>query len=92
MYTALSTTYPVAQKNYQCVACEAWLDSGYTLDDCETEEQKEIVKKAESDGWKILKGEKHIKQSGVDFGVFYTTRAKIDMDKIVLALDLYPEF
>ncbi len=92
MYTALSTTYPVARKNHHCIACEAWLDSGYTLDDCETDEQREIVIKAQKDGWKILKGEKHMKQTGVDFGVFYTARAKLDMDKVVYALDLYPEF
>ena len=92
MYTTLSHTYPVARKNYRCFACESWLDNGYTLDDCETDEQREIVIQAKKDGWKILKGEKHIKQTGVDSGVFYTSRYKIGMDKVVRALDLYPEY
>lgn len=87
----LTNELPIARKDHACTACAAWNLSGYTLDDCETPQQREIVKVAKADGWKIHKGQKHQKCTGVDGGEFFTVRARLDMDEVCRALGLYDD-
>lgn len=79
----------IAAKRYLCDACEWWRASGLTLDDCETDEQREAVRKAEAAEWSIHPGEQYIYARGVESGEFYSYRGRPDMDEVCRDLDLW---
>jgi hypothetical protein len=87
----LSTHERTARKNYRCTACESWLHSGYSLVDCQSEEQRQAVESAKADGWMILKGQRYLSQVQIDGGSIYTVRARLDVNALCNDLELYPE-
>lgn len=89
MDRTLSDKCVIAKKHYPCDACERWRLLGYTVADCETEEQKLAVKFAEIDGWRILPGQRYRRVTGIHEGELCTYRARIDMDAVCLDLDLW---
>lgn len=80
-----------AKKHYRCDASEQWRRSGYTVDDCETSEQRLIVEAAEADKWSILPGQKYRKLTGIHDGDFCTYRARPGMDELCAAMDMWGE-
>jgi hypothetical protein len=81
-----------AKKHYNCDASYFWNRAGFTLNDCETSEQKLIVEAAESDKFKILPGQAYRKVTGIYEGDFCTFRARPGMDSVCHDLDLYDVF
>lgn len=82
----------MAKKQYRCDACDQWLMAGYTVADCETDEQRERVKAAEADKWQILPGQQYRKQTGIYDGEFYTYRGRIDMDSVTCDLEMWDDY
>ena len=80
-----------AKKHYRCDASEQWNRAGYTLDECETGEQRMIVEAAEADKWRILPGQAYRKVIGIHDGAFCTYRARPGMDAVCNDLDLFDE-
>jgi uncharacterized heparinase superfamily protein len=80
-----------AKKRYRCDASEQWLISGYSADDCKTEEQRAAVMDAEADGWQILVGQKYLRRIQVYQGDFRTFRTRPDMDAVCNELELWDE-
>lgn len=80
----------IAKKTYNCDACYWWLRSGFTLDDCENEEQINAFIDARYDKWKILPGQRYRKIVGIYEGEIVTFKARIDMDDMCKQLDVYP--
>ena len=88
----LSTSYPVARKNYGCGACDwitEWLYDFFAL---LTFTEKKMVIRARQNGWRIMKGEKHIKATivGCDNDL-YTWRAIIEIDRLCIKYDVYED-
>ena len=78
-----------AKKGYPCGACAVWDDMGMSLEDCQTDDQREIVKAAQADGWRILPGQLYRKLIYVEDGVVRTYRARPGMDSVCHDLDLF---
>ena len=78
-----------AKKGYPCDACAVWDNMGMALEDCQTDEQREIVKDAQADGWRILPGHLYLKTVYVEDGVVRTYRARPGMDSVCCDLDLF---
>ena len=78
-----------AKKHYRCDACEEWIRSGYSLDDCETSDQRLIVEAAEADKWRILPGQHYRKVTGIHEGDFCTYRARPGMDALCFELGFW---
>jgi hypothetical protein len=91
MDTVLTDKIVRAKKNYPCDASSAWLRSNYCVDDCETITQRLSVEAAEADKWKIFKGQQYRKVTGIHDGEFCTYKARIDMDAVCNALDMFDE-
>ncbi len=85
------TTCPVAEKDYHCEASD-WIDNtiGWEEEDFE-EEDRPIIRKALSEGLKILKGTEYLMVSGKWEGEFTIYRARKDLDGICQKYDLYPD-
>jgi hypothetical protein len=77
-----------ARKHYPCDASYWWGRSGYTLNDCETSEQRLIVEAAQADKWRILPGQMYRKLTGIQDGDFMTYRARPGMQTVIEQLDL----
>lgn len=81
---------PVARKDYHCNAC----DFLFEIDPCELglafSEKREVVK-ARQKGYKILKGEKYIRQFNKDGGNTWTFRAIPAIHDICVSHNLYAE-
>lgn len=92
MERILSDAIVTARKRYRCDASEQWLRSGYTVDDCETDEQRLMVNAAEADKWCILPGQAYRKMVGIYEGEIYTYRARPGMDAVCNDLDLFEEW
>ena len=80
-----------AKKHYRCDASEQWLRSGYTLNDCETADQRLMVEAAEADRWRILPGQAYRKVTGIHDGELSTYRARPGMDEVCDDLDMWDE-
>jgi len=86
----ISVNYPVARKNYGCGACD-WITE--QLDDLVpylsfTEKRAVVI--ARMNGWRIMKGEKHIRATIVGCeGELYTWRGIIDIDKLCKNHNVY---
>ena len=81
---------PIARKNYHCDACNFLFE----FDPCElglTFAEKREVVKARQKRYKILKGERYIRQFNKDGGDAWTFRAIPAIDKICQKYDLYIE-
>lgn len=81
----------MAKKHYRCDASERWNSAGYTLNECETPEQRLMVEAAEADKWKILPGQVYRKMTGIHDGKIATYRARPGMDAVCADLDLWDE-
>lgn len=88
----ISSSYPVARKIYGCGACD-WITEGldYFVDEL-TFAEKRIVVKARQNGWRIMKGEKHLRSTfiGCDEEI-YTWRAIIDIHKLCMKYEIYQD-
>lgn len=82
----------IARKPYRCDASEQWLRAGYTVEDCETSEQRLTVEAAEADRWRILPGQAYRKATGIYENAFCTYRARPGMDAVCRALGLFDDF
>ena len=89
METVFMDKVVTAKKHYRCDACEEWRRSGYSLDDCETSDQRLIVEAAEADKWRILPGQPYRKVTGIHEGDFCTYRARPGMDTLCFELGLW---
>ena len=91
MSIILSEEYHIARKDHNCNACEYILNDdisrrgGYTI-----KEMREIIK-AKRKGYKILKGEKYLKQVGIMDGDFYVYKAIPEIHDICIEHDLFRE-
>lgn len=88
MDSIISDETLTARKHYYCDACYWWQRSGYTLDDCETADQKLLVEAAIADKFKIKPGQAYRKVHGKDQGEFVTYRARPGMDTVIRELNL----
>lgn len=91
MERVLTDKIVTAKKHYRCDACEQWNRAGYTVSDCETNEQRMIVGAAEADKWRIFPGQAYRKVIGIHEGNFCTYRARPGMDSVCIDLDLFDE-
>ncbi len=91
MGRVISTTTQKANKDYNCDACYWWNKAGFGLDECESIEQMVVFETAEKEGFKILRGQKYIKQIGINDGELCVYRARIDMNDICHQLDVFPD-
>jgi hypothetical protein len=80
-----------AKKHYRCDACEQWLRAGYTVDECETSDQRLAVEAAEVDMWCILPGQAYRKVIGIHEGEISVYRARPGMDAVCRDLDMWDE-
>lgn len=92
MERVLSDKIVTARKHYLCNASEQWWRSGYSIDDCDTSDQKQIVEAAKADKWKILPGQKYRKVTGIHEGELCTYRARCGMDSVCLELGLFDDY
>lgn len=91
MNRIISDKITVARKRYRCDASERWLESGYTLDDCESGDQRLMVEAAMADRWHILPGQAYRKVVGVQDNELCVYRARPGMDKVCFDLDMWGE-
>lgn len=90
METILSTTHPVAKKHHQCDACTWLLNGGYP-DGMTISEWRSIVK-AKRNKWKIVPGQKYIRQSQMQDGEFVCFKAIPEIDEICRKYDVYEDY
>ena len=84
-----TNTEPTARKEYRCQASE-WVNNMMGRDDF-TPDELIIFDKAKAEKFKILKGTKYRKVSGIWEGESSVFRARPDMDDICLKYDLYDD-
>jgi hypothetical protein len=86
--TVLSESEPIARKQHNCSACEFILDCGvhgfgYTF------AELRLIAKAKRNNYKIVKGQKYLKQNNVCDGEIYTFKAIPEMHELCLKYDHY---
>ena len=89
----LRSMKPLAMKDYDCDA-SVWLRNDGVIHGRGTGltfAELRAVATARSHGWKILKGEKYIKQINIQDGDLMTYRAIPAMDAICQRLDMYAD-
>ena len=91
MERVLTSKLVTARKHYPCDASHWWNRSGFTLDDCETSDQRLIVEAAQADHFRILPSQAYLKVTGIQDGELTTFRARPGMHAICHDLDLYGE-
>ena len=86
-----ATTYPKARKNYECMASD-WIQNclSEVIEDCDFSEKRELVK-ARRNKWKIVKGERYLRQTMIFEGEMTTFRAIPAMHDICVKCDIYQE-
>lgn len=89
MWDFSTTTIQRASKDYHCDASD-WLQNDCIEDF--TEEEQAIYHKAESEGFKILKGTLYTKTTGKYEGEFGVFRARIDLNNICLGSGVYDNY
>ncbi len=90
MWDWCSTTYPVARKEYECGA-SVWLnESGYVEEDFDPSDWT-VIERARTEGFKIIPGERYMCTRGIWEGEWSTFRARLDIDEICIAYELYDE-
>ena len=88
MIRVLSESTPIAAKDHECVACEFILANGIDGNGF-TRPELRALSKAKSNKWKIVKGQKYIKQNNVGDDGFYTFKAIPELHEICLKYDMY---
>lgn len=86
----VTTTYPVARKEYRCEASDWILNCGLGEDDF-SPEHWDLIEKARLEKWKIIPGTQYVKAEGKWEGDFTVYRARKDLHQICLDYDLYQE-
>lgn len=89
MTTTLEYTRRIARKAYPCAACETWLETGGEHMHQLNARHQLMVQAAKNDGWHIQPGQRYIRARVIQDGEFHTVRARIDMDEVCRALDIY---
>lgn len=92
MIRLIKESYPIARKNYDCMAYE-WLNDTYCFDEFSImtfSERKSIVKARNNKG-KILKGSKYLYQFLVDGDDSWSFRAIPELHQICLKYEIYPK-
>ncbi len=85
----LSETNPVARKEHDCLACD-WLNkSGYANEADLTPSEWQAYQLAESDCFKIKKGDIYVRQNNKFDGEVYTFKAIPAIHDICIKYDLY---
>lgn len=79
-----------ANKEHHCLASYWWCNSNFGEGDVSPCDWK-IIKSAEADRFKILKGENYLYQTFVYHGTIHTFKARLDMHNICCKYDLYPD-
>ncbi len=86
------STKPKASKDYQCIAClhlrDAWNDADINQ---LPKDELDAYNLAKEHGFKILKGETYVCQSGFYDGNSYTFRGIPAINDICHKYDLYPQ-
>ena len=80
-----------ARKHYPCDASYWWDRAGYSLDDCETGDQRLFVEAAHADKWRILPDQMYRMIKGVVDGKMMTYRARPGMQIVIDELKLCPD-
>ena len=88
MITVISESKPVARKEHDCYACEWLLANGVNGMGYSFFELRQIAK-AKRNKWKIVKGQKYVKQNNVFDGMVYTYKAIPEIHEICLKHNLY---
>ena len=93
MSRVISKSEPVAQKNYGCDACVWIVEYPEIIDDCEMSfTDKRIVVKARQNGWRVMKGEKHLQFTIVSCdGDLISVRCIKAINDLCKKYDIYPE-
>ena len=86
--TILSESEPVARKDHNCMASDFILNQGVSGFGYSFSELR-IIAKAKKNGYKIIKGQKYIKQNNIQCGDIYTFKAIPEMHEICLNHDHY---
>lgn len=94
MSRIISSSTPVARKNYGCDACNWIADPGFECDpsfmEILTFTEKRSIAKAHLNGWRIMKGEKHLQATIVSCdGDLVSWRAIPEIDAICREHALY---
>lgn len=90
MWEIETVTYPMARKEYHCQASDFISDGSLDEKDFDHEDWA-IIKAAEKEKFKIIKGTRYIKVSGKWEGEFTVFRARFDLDEICRKEELYYE-
>ncbi len=90
MCVTLSESKPTARKEHNCDACHFILASGINGFGYSFSELRAIAK-AKRKGYKILKGDKYIRQNNLFDGELYTFKAIPEMHDICINHGLYEE-
>ena len=88
VWDVCTETEPKARKDYHCQASDWIENSGLCEGDYDACDWV-TIKKAKSENFRILKGEKYICVRGIWNGVASTFRARIDLDSICKKYELY---
>lgn len=88
--TFLNEEVRKARKDHRCHACYWWSMSNFGELDV-TPEDWTVVKQAEADGWKILKGQRYLYQTSVYDGAIQTFKGRLDMDEVCRKYGIYTE-
>jgi len=88
MIVILSESKPLARKAHNCMACDFILSCGvngfgYTF------AELRLIVKARRNNYKIVKGQKYIRQNNICDGDIYTFKAIPEMHELCLKYDHY---
>jgi len=94
MCDLVSQVTPIARKDHWCDA-SLWFREGLlgyypSCTGLTFGELREVVI-ARQEGWKILKGQRYIKQAVSDGGTLYTFKARPTIHQICIKYDIYPD-
>ena len=89
MVEVIHSSEPIARKDYPCEA-SYFIREGGTLDYM-TFSEKRVFARAKSQAFKIIKGQKYMRQFNKYEGDTYTFRAIPEVHSICAKYDLYPE-
>ena len=89
MITVLSESNPKARKHHTCDACiwllngDGWNGMGFSISELRS------ISRAKRNKWKIVPGQKYLRQNNIYDGELYTFKAIPEIDAICKNHDLY---